>query len=170
MIQLHNLLSRIAFILTSKLLDYRRQQIKKPPDKPMTHDTAMVACSSTPNDPLNSIDTFEERFDHNDTAPIIGLDSLCSCHLFNSKSDSVTALEPIKPFSIQGFGGDIKAIGMGCVRIFFHDTVGVLHDKILNNIYYAPKSPVCLISIPQLARDTKKASCLYQSSLGMGLM
>jgi hypothetical protein len=63
----------------------------------------------------------------------------------------------MQPFSIQGVGGDIKE---GKVRLRFHNTNGTLNDKILENAYFAPRSPVCLISIPQLARDTSKNSSL----------
>jgi hypothetical protein len=80
--------------------------------------------------------------------------------LFYDKSDFITKINPIQPFRIQGVGGDIKAIGIGKVRLRFHDTNGILHDKVLANAYYAPKSPVCLISIPQLTRDTNENSSL----------
>jgi len=36
---------------------------------------------------------------------MVGLDSLCSCHLFPSKSDFVSQILPIDPFGIQGVGG-----------------------------------------------------------------
>jgi hypothetical protein len=91
---------------------------------------------------------------------IVGLDSLYSRHLFYDKSDFITKIAPIQPFSVQGVGGDIKAIGIGKVRLRFHDTNGILHDKILEKACFAPKSPVCLISIPQLARDTNENSSL----------
>jgi hypothetical protein len=91
---------------------------------------------------------------------MVGLDSLCSQHLFPSKFDFVSKISLIEPFGIQGVGGDIKAIGQGTVRIHFHDDNGSLRDKLLKNAYFAPKCPVCLISIPQLARGTNEASHL----------
>ncbi len=112
------------------------------------HNAAMVACSSATDHSLDATDTFMESFGQEETA-VVGLDSLCSRDIFYSKSDFVTKIEPIKPFSIQGIGGNIKAISICKVWFRF---------KILDNVYYAPKSPVCIISIPQLARDTKEAS------------
>jgi hypothetical protein len=159
LLHIHDIGSSLASALISVLLKSRRQRIKKPPDKSIIHDTALIACSSATSSKRHFIDMFEESFDHEETA-LVGLDSLCSHHLFNSKSDFVSKIEPIEPFSIQGVGGNIKAIGVGCVRICFRDVDSVLHDKILKNVYYAPKSPVRLISIPQLARDTKEASHL----------
>jgi hypothetical protein len=91
---------------------------------------------------------------------MVGLDSLCSRHLFPSKSDFVSQILPIDPFGIQGVGGDIKAIGKGTVRLWFRCDKGILHDKLLHNAYYAPRCPVCLVSIPQLARDTNESSSL----------
>jgi hypothetical protein len=119
----------------------------------------LVACSSGGEHSIDDLETYKESFDQEEMA-ILGLDSLCSRHLFYDKSDFVTKITPIQPFSIQGVGGDIKAIGIGKVRLHFHDTNGVLHDKILEKAYYAPKSPVRLISIPQLARDTNEKSSL----------
>jgi hypothetical protein len=125
----------------------------------MASSTAMVACSSGAECSFETIDAFQESFDKEEMA-IVGLDSSCSRHLFYDKSDFITKIVPIQPFSIQGVGGDIKAIGVGTVRLWFHDSTGVLHDKVLENAYYAPKSPVRLISIPQLARDTNETSSL----------
>jgi hypothetical protein len=155
----HSLVSGIALNLMHSLLPYECQRIKKPPDKQMVSGTAMVACSSGTERSFETIDVFQESFDKEEMA-IVGLDSLCSRHLFYDKSNFITKIVPVQPFSIQGVGGNIKAIGIGTVRLRFHDSTGVLHDKVLENVYYAPKSPVRLISIPQLARDTNETSSL----------
>jgi hypothetical protein len=118
LLQIHDITSSLASALISGLLKSRRRRIKKPPDKSIIHDTALIACSSVTSNTRHFLDTFEESFDHEETA-LVGLDSLCSRHLFNSKSDFVSKIEPIKPFSIHGVGGNIKAIGVGCVRIRF---------------------------------------------------
>jgi hypothetical protein len=91
---------------------------------------------------------------------IIGLDSLCSRHLFSDLSDFLSDLIPITPFEIHGVGGNIKPISKGSVRLRFWDSTGAINDKLLSNVYYAPKCPVRLISIPQLARDTNGCSSL----------
>jgi hypothetical protein len=111
------------------------------------------------NDVSNVKDIYTESHDSDDSV-IIGLDSLCSRHLFPAKSDFISEIQPIEPFDIDGVGGNIQAIGQGTVQVHFWDPSGLLHDKQLVNVYYAPNAPVWLLSIPQLARDTKKQSNL----------
>jgi hypothetical protein len=81
---------------------------------------------------------------------IVGLDSMCSHHLFFDKSNFVPKIKLIVTFAIHGVGGNIEAIGQGTVKLWFHCSSGLLHDKLLLNAYYASNAPVCMISIPQL--------------------
>jgi hypothetical protein len=87
---------------------------------------------------------------------IIGLDSCCSRHLFTEKSDFINGIKPIDPVEIMGVSGDLILKGTGSVRVRFRDDNGAWVDKIIDHAYYAPDSPVRLISITQLARDFKK--------------
>jgi hypothetical protein len=105
------------------------------------------------------LDIFTESFDPEEQV-IIGLDSLCSRHLFSDKSDFISDLTPVEPFEIHGVGGNMQAVSKGNVRLRFRDSDGKIHDKVLQNAYYAPESPVRLISIPQLVRDTDDRSSL----------
>lgn len=100
-----------------------------------------MACSSGAEHLIYTLDTFRESDQEEMT--IVGLDSLCIRHLFYSKSDFIAKIAPIKPYSIQGIGGDIKAIGIGKHRTRFYNTDGMLHDKILDNAYYAPSYFFC---------------------------
>jgi hypothetical protein len=138
---------------------------KKPPDISLhtqeveNTDHSYVACSSTNEDNLQNAGFYCNDFD-SERASMVGLDSLCSRHLFPDKTNFVSDITPIEPFGIQGVGGDIKAIGKGTVRIRFYCDRDIPQDKLLPNAYYAPKCPVRLISIPQLARDTNDSSSL----------
>lgn len=142
---------------------YFAKRPKKPPDILPHHqkdaNIALVACSSVSDDTLEDANIYCDDFDSERTH-MVGLDSLCSRHLFPVKADFVSEISPIEPFGIQGVGGDIKAIGKGTVRIRFYCDKGIPQDKLLLNAYYAPKCPVRLISIPQLARDTNESSSL----------
>jgi hypothetical protein len=111
------------------------------------------------NDVSNVKDIHTESFDSDDLV-IIGLDSLCSRHLFPAKSDFISEIQPIEPFDIHGIGGNIQAIGQGTVQVRFRDPSGLLHNKQLVNAYYAPNAHVWLLSIAQLARDTNEQSNL----------
>jgi len=139
---------------------------KKPHDKQewerITAATpcGLIACSSNLLNNLADVtDIHSESFDVEEQV-IVGLDSMCSCHLFIDKSDFVSDIKPITPFDIQGVGGNIQAIGQGTVQLWFHCSNGLSHDKLLPNAYFAPNAPVCLISIPLLGRDTAEYSTL----------
>jgi hypothetical protein len=141
-------------LITDVVSLYFFKQPKKPPDIDHQHqdplvDTVFVACSSTYNKTLDDKGCYTESFDSEDTF-MVRLDSLSSYHLFPRKSNFVFKTTLIDPYGIQGVGGDI------C----FHCDKGILHDKLIKNMYYAPRCLVCLISIPQLARDTNESSTL----------
>jgi hypothetical protein len=139
---------------------------KKPPDKKerecITAATpcGLIACSSTLLHNLADVtDIHSESFDVEEQV-IVGLDSMCSRHLYIDKSDFVSDIKPITPFDIQGVGGNLQAIGQGTVRLWFCCSNGSSHDKLLPNAYFALNAPVRLISIPQLGRDTAESSTL----------
>jgi hypothetical protein len=89
---------------------------------------------------------------------IVGLDSMCSHHLFIDKTDFVSDIKPIIPFEIHGAGRNIKAI-------WFYWSSGILYDKLLLNAYYAPIAPVWLISLLQLGGDTGETSTLWSGGI-----
>jgi hypothetical protein len=155
---LHQLILLVSHNLLALAQMHFLKRPKKPPDpvassydRDATH--GLIACSSPINNEVSEWDIFTESFDPEEQR-IIGLDSLCSRHLFSDLSDFVSDLTPITPFEIHGVGGNIKAISKGSVRLRFRDSTGTIRDKILSNAYHAPNCPVRLISIPQLARDT----------------
>jgi hypothetical protein len=118
-----------------KDIPFRR--LKKPPDKKglnaESSDCSFIACSSTiPNDLENMSEIHSESFDSEEQV-IIGLDSMCSRHLFIDKSDFVSDIKPIVPLDIHGVGGNIEAIGQGTVRLWFRCSSWTLHDKLLFN-------------------------------------
>jgi hypothetical protein len=59
----------------------------------------MVACSSGGEHSIDTLDTYKESFDQEEMA-IVGLDSLCSRYLVYNKSNFITKIAPIQPFSI----------------------------------------------------------------------
>ena len=94
---------------------------KKPPDKKAhisdTNACGLIACPSTLLHDLDDVAALHsESFDVEEQV-IVGLDSMCSRHLFIDESDFVSEIKPIKPFKIHGIGGNIKAIGQGTVRL-----------------------------------------------------
>jgi hypothetical protein len=168
------LIQDLSWMFTRALQDvvtiYFSKRPKKPPDivfdksvikdkLSVAEDTSFVACTSTLSRGLDDSDIYNDHFDTEDTF-VVGLDSLCSRHLFPDKSDFVSTIIPIEHLEVQGVGGGIKAIGKGTVRIRFRCDQGILHDKLLRNAYFAPTCPVRLISIPQLARDPNETSSL----------
>ncbi len=163
----HIVAFHISVCLMAAIKDIPFCRLKKPPDKNRLNaeSTAcgFIACSSTiPNDLEDMSEIHSESFDSEEQV-IIGLDSMCSRHLFIDKSDFVSDIKPIVPFDIHGVGGNIEAIGQGTVRLRFRCSSGTLHDKLLFNAYYAPNAPVRLISVPQLGRDTGETSTLCTS-------
>jgi hypothetical protein len=116
-------------MVTGCLLDivkaYFSKRPKKPPDPTLlthsieldneqTREHGLIACSSAISRDSSMMDIFTESFDSEEQV-IIGLDSLCSRHLFFELSDFVSELTPITPFKIHGVGGDISAISKGNV-------------------------------------------------------
>ncbi|MFN9981430.1 MAG: hypothetical protein ACK53Y_16005, partial [bacterium] len=106
------------------------QKPRKPPvkaiEKLQYSGSSYIACSSMMNDVSNVKDIYTESHDSDDSV-IIGLDSLCSRHLFPAKSDFISEIQPIEPFDIHGIGGNIQAIGQGTVQVRFRDPSGLLH-------------------------------------------
>jgi hypothetical protein len=114
---LHDLSWTFSALIRDVVTIYFSKQPKKPPDieEVSTHNTLpdpahhtvsrtlCVACSTALTNRLDD-KGYSESFDSEDTF-MVGLDSLCSCHLFPSKSDFVSQILPIDPFGIQGGGG-----------------------------------------------------------------
>lgn len=124
------------------------------------YDCGFIACSSTMLHDIDDVADFHSESFYAEEQVIVGLDSMCSRHLFPDKSDFASKIKSIVPFEIHGVGGNIKAIGQGTVWLRFRCSSGILHDKLLSNAYYEPNAPVCLISIPQLGRDIGETSTL----------
>ena len=119
------LLHELSWIFSGLIRDvvtiYFSKWRKKPPDievvpthstipDPAPHTvsrTSFVACSTALTNRLDDKGCYNESFDSEDTF-MVGLDSLCSRHLFPSKSDFVSQILPIDPFGIQGVGGGYK--------------------------------------------------------------
>jgi hypothetical protein len=64
----------------------------------------------------------------------------------------------IDPLAFKTWEAILRPSEKGLFMFIF--AVISLHDKLLQNAYYAPRFPVCLISIPQLAHDTNESSNL----------
>ena len=113
-----------------------------------------IACSTGT---LETDDGCEEMFKANfgeaEEFQFVGLDNMCSRHLFSNKSDFIGKILPIDPLEICGVAGGFTAKGEGTVRVRFHNDAGVLVDKKIYKALYAPESMVRLISITQLARQ-----------------
>lgn len=148
---------------------YYSKWSRKPQDPSLAHDPittdglashvvndsgyGLIACSSAIDNDLYPLDIFTKTFDPKKQV-IIGLDSLCSRHLFSHFCYFIYVLQPIAPFEIYDVGENIKAVSKGNVCIRYHDSTGIIQDKILLNAFHAPKSSIHLIFIPQLAHDT----------------
>jgi hypothetical protein len=117
----------------------------------------LIACSSAINNYLSPLDIFTEIFDPKEQV-IVGLNSLCSRHLFSDISDFVSDLTPIAPFEIHGVGGTVR-VSKGNVRLQHCDSNGNIKDKISRCILCSQNSSPP-ISIPQWARDTDDCSSL----------
>jgi hypothetical protein len=123
----------IYFCLLAAIKDVLLCRPKKPPD--IKHHNAgasacsYIACSSTLLNDLEAVEDIpSESFDTEEQV-IVGLDSMCSRHLFFDPSDFVSEIKPITPFDIHGVGGNIQAIGQGTVRLWFRCSSGILHDS-----------------------------------------
>jgi hypothetical protein len=124
-------LNQFVFLVTGCLLDivktYFSKRPKKPPDPTScktsiasdnehTREHGLIACSSAISNDSSTLDIFTESFDSEEQV-IIGLDSLCSRHLFCEPSNFVSELTPITPFKIHGVGGNISVVSKGNVRL-----------------------------------------------------
>jgi hypothetical protein len=166
LLALHGIAFHITMCIMAAIKDIPVRRPKKTPDKKerecITAATpcGLIACSSTLLHNLVDVTgIYSESFDVEEQV-IVGLDSMCSHHLFIDKSAFVSDIKPITPFDIQGVGGNIRAIGQGTVRLRFCCSNGSSHDKLLPNAYFAPNAPVHLISIHQLGRDSAESSTL----------
>jgi hypothetical protein len=102
---LHQLISLFSHNLLAIAQIHFLKHPRKPPDpisqhtfsvldpvaSSYTHDTAhgLIACSSAIGKEVSELDIFTESFDPEEQM-IIGLDSLCSRHLFSDLSDFVS--------------------------------------------------------------------------------
>jgi hypothetical protein len=115
-------------------------------------DLCCIACSTSAGD--NSCDDwFKANFDEAEELQLVGLDNMCSRHLFSDKNDFIGQLTTIDPLEISGVAGGLTATGEGTVRVRFRNDKGLLIDKNITKALYVPESSVRLISITQLARQ-----------------
>jgi hypothetical protein len=128
--------------------------------------TQCCSCSfiagSNAEDTQNIEDAFCESFWQEETVPI-GLDTLCSKHLFPFKNDFITGIVPVTPVDISDIGGEITIQGKGTVRLRICGDDGKWIDKLIHNMYFAPSSPVWLLLIMQLCRE-----CSVTEIIGKG--
>ena len=68
--------------------------------------------------------------------------------------DFLNGITPVPSVEISGIGGEITIKGKGTVRIRVRADNGKWIDKLISNVYYTPASPVRLLSITQLARES----------------
>ena len=127
------------------------------PSKPATQTKTTLCCiacsTDLPEPSAVSDDEFTANFGEAEDQHLVGLDNMCSRHLFSAKHDFIGDIIPIDPLEICGVAGGFTAKGEGTVRIRFRNDDGKLVDRKIYKALYAPDSAVRLISITQLARQ-----------------
>jgi len=113
-----------------------------------------IACSTSTSTENNECEAwFKANFDEAEELQLVGLDNMCSRHLFSEKSDFIGPIVTIDPLEISGVAGGLTATGEGTVRLRFRNDKGKLVDKNIYKALYVPDSSVRLISVTQLARQ-----------------